>query len=232
MVPITSIPPTTPIPPGYPPTSIPNHSPHPQVNPNHDELLCRFISEFSEFPEISNENVATRTADPEPEASNIPPPTEPLLALTGERGDLAIRGFWEKQTECIFDVRITNTDALSRIEQSKSVKGCLEAQEKEKKDKYLKSCLERRRHFTPFVVSVDGVLGDEALTTLRRLSRKLAGKWKRPYPVILGYVKAKISLSVLRAVHQCVRGSRNTLVGEKRFTHMDDGAGISLVVLD
>jgi hypothetical protein len=93
MVPITSIPP------GYPPTSIPNYYPHSQVNPNHDELLGRFISEFSEFPEISNENVPTRTADPEPEASNIPPPTEPLLALTGERGDLAIRGFWEKQTE-------------------------------------------------------------------------------------------------------------------------------------
>ena len=62
--------------------------------------------------------------------------------IGSSRGDLAIRGFWEKQTEFIFDVPIMNTDSLSRIEQNKSVKGCLEAQEKEKKDKYLKPCID------------------------------------------------------------------------------------------
>jgi hypothetical protein len=40
----------------------------------------------------------------------------------------------------------------------------LESQEKEKKRKYLRACLENRHHFTPFVLSVEGLLGGEAKT--------------------------------------------------------------------
>jgi hypothetical protein len=29
----------------------------------------------------------------------------------------------------------------------------------EKKKKYLQACLEQRRHFTPFVISTDGLIG-------------------------------------------------------------------------
>jgi hypothetical protein len=34
----------------------------------------------------------------------------------------------------------------------------------EKNKKYLEACLEQRCHFTPFVVSTDGLLGKEAKT--------------------------------------------------------------------
>jgi hypothetical protein len=47
--------------------------------------------------------------------------------------------------------------------------------------KYLKPCLENRHHFTPFVCSVDGLLGREAKTFAKRLAAKLATKWKQPY---------------------------------------------------
>eukprot|EP00957_Ditylum_brightwellii_P022676 1709887-Ditylum_brightwellii.AAC.2 len=41
---------------------------------------------------------------------------------------------------------------------------------KKKKGKYLNACLEQNGHFSPFVVSVDGMLGKEAAMVLRQLS--------------------------------------------------------------
>jgi hypothetical protein len=72
-----------------------------------------------------------------------------------DRGDGLIRGLWEPSTDCIIDVRFTDTDASSYL--SKDPAKVLEQHEKEKKKKYLKPCLEQRRHFTPFVVSTDGL---------------------------------------------------------------------------
>jgi hypothetical protein len=55
----------------------------------------------------------------------------------------------------------------------------LKSQEKEKKWKYLEACLEQRHHFTPFVVSTDGMMGREASTFAKCLSAKLAEKWQK-----------------------------------------------------
>jgi hypothetical protein len=54
----------------------------------------------------------------------------------------------------------------------------LAAHEREKKKKYLGACcLEQRRHFSPFVVSMDGLLGkEEAKLLLKKLSARLAEK--------------------------------------------------------
>jgi hypothetical protein len=51
------------------------------------------------------------------------------------RGDLLIRGFWGRGTDCIIDVRVTDTDAKSNL--NKDPAKVLEAHEKEKKRKYL-----------------------------------------------------------------------------------------------
>eukprot|EP00957_Ditylum_brightwellii_P193523 14737036-Ditylum_brightwellii.AAC.1 len=66
----------------------------------------------------------------------------------------------EQQTETIIDVRITNSDVKSYLNQI--VAKHLEAQEKEKKDKYLPLYREQRKSFAPFVAMVDGILGQEA----------------------------------------------------------------------
>ena len=57
----------------------------------------------------------------------------------------------------------------------------LAAHEHEKKNKYLEPCLNQRRHFTPFVVSTDGLVGKEATTLLKKLSAILAEKTGKPY---------------------------------------------------
>ena len=72
-----------------------------------------------------------------------------------------------------------NTDTVSY--QSQTPEKFLETAECKKKRMYLNACLNWRRHFTPFVASVDGLLGVEAEATLKRIAIHLAQKWKELY---------------------------------------------------
>ena len=74
---------------------------------------------------------------------------------------------------------VMNTDALSH--HNKSMEKCLRIVENGKKRKYLEACLRKHYHFLPFVVSMDGLLGVETEDTLKRISIRLATKWKQPY---------------------------------------------------
>ena len=74
---------------------------------------------------------------------------------------------------------VVNTDAKSYWD--KSPEKCLEEAEKSKKNMYLERCLQQRRYFSPFVASVDGLLGVEAMATLKRISIRLASKWRQSY---------------------------------------------------
>ena len=56
--------------------------------------------------------------------------------------------------------RMTDTDQNSYV--SNPVDCVLATQEQDKKGKYLVDCLAARKYFTPFAVSVDGVVGKEA----------------------------------------------------------------------
>jgi hypothetical protein len=149
--------------------------------------------------------------------------------VTGEsdRGDLLLRGFWARGTDCIVDVRVTDTDAKSYCKRPPDK--VLESGEKLKKKKYLEACLEQRRHFTPFVCSVDGLLGREAQTFAKRLAAKLAKKWQRSYSQTCGYVNARLSIAIIRATHLCLRGSRiPTSKISTKFPQWEDGAGLAL----
>jgi hypothetical protein len=113
---------------------------------------------------------------------------------SADRGDLSICGLWQRQTDCIIDVRVTDTDAKSNL--SKDPAKVLEAHEKGKKRKYLAPCIAQRRHFTPFAVSTDGLIGKEAKSVLKALSIKLAEKWEKPYTVVRGYVNTRMSIAI------------------------------------
>ena len=76
-------------------------------------------------------------------------------------------------------MRVVNTDA--QLHRTKDPERCLQEAERKKKWMYLEACLQQRRHFSPFVASVDGLLGVEAISTLKRLASRLATKWKQPY---------------------------------------------------
>ena len=142
-----------------------------------------------------------------------------------------MRGLWNKSTDCIIDVRLTDTDQSTYL--TKSPSEVLEQHEKEKKTKYAKKCLDQQRTFTPFVVTVDGMLGKEANSLLKHIAHLFVAKWDLTYSKVRGYLNAKISLACLRSAHRCLRGSRvpstricrSHLVVDRPW---EDGAGMDL----
>ena len=94
---------------------------------------------------------------------------------------------------------------------------------------YLEACLQQCRHFSPFFASLDGLLGMEATATLKRLVICLSTKWKQSYSETCGYVKSRIVITLVRATHRCIRGSR---VLAHRISvqrpQWEDGAGLNL----
>ena len=137
--------------------------------------------------------------------------------------DLSVRGVWEPQTEALFDIRVVDTDARSyRARSPRDVLSCAEV---EKKCKYLQACQDRRATFTPLCISVDDMLGSEAEFFVKRLGDFLAARWERPYSVVMGWVRARLSFAVLRAALLCVRGSRT----KWRSLGIVDGASLPLI---
>ena len=98
-----------------------------------------------------------------------------------------VYGFWKPGRLCIFDIRITDTDARSY--RHKCPHKVLADQEEEKKKKYLDTCHELRKDFTPLVYSVDGMAGREAMAAEKRVASALAKKWHRPYPQMCQFVR-------------------------------------------
>ena len=140
--------------------------------------------------------------------------------------DLRIRGVWQPQTAALFDIRVVHTDAQSYV--GRSVQAVLKSAELEKKRKYNQAAADRHMHasFTPFVLSVDGLLAREADLTLQRFADKLSRKWDKPYAEIMGWMRTRLSFAILRATNYCVRGSR---VKWRSGVGMEDGAGLNLM---
>jgi hypothetical protein len=131
--------------------------------------------------------------------------TEPSPEL---RSDLAVHGFWTRGQTAIFDVRITDTDQPSNRNTADPAKVLLR-HEKEKKEKYGALYIAGRRTFTPLVFSIDGLLGKEATAASKRLASTLAAKWKRSYSEICGFVRSRLSITLIRSSSRCLRADRN-----------------------
>ena len=151
-------------------------------------------------------------------------------ANDGKRGDILMRGLYQRGLDCIIDVRVTDLDCKSNRNQDPEK--VLARQEKQKKTKYLQACLKQRRSFVPFVVSTDGMLGFEATNLIRRIAQKLAGKWQLPYSQVCGLLRARVIIAIARATHLCIRGSRVSAYHTSRKVQWDDGAGVGLFETD
>ena len=139
--------------------------------------------------------------------------------------DVAVHGFWRRGATAIFDVRVTDTDAP--YHRSQAPHKILAKQEREKKDKYVDACLARRRTFTPLVFLVDGLQGGEASEATKRLASRLSAKWKRTYSEVCGFVRSRLSITLVRTTSLCLRGARNPTARANHAT-WDSGAGLSL----
>ncbi len=89
-------------------------------------------------------------------------------ASEDDRGDILLRGFWARGTDCIVDVRVTDTDAKSY--RHRDPDKVIATQEREMKRKHLAPCLEQRRHSTPSLCSTAALLSRAAQTFAHRLA--------------------------------------------------------------
>ena len=64
--------------------------------------------------------------------------------------------------------------------------------DKEKKDKHGKDCHKQQKHFSPFVLSGDVILGNKALVAITDLSRLMVGKFNAPISHICVLVNQRI----------------------------------------
>ena len=97
--------------------------------------------------------------------------TEGMSTPAEERGDLLVRFLWKHQTDCILDVRTTAQSSAKR-RRATSKPACTSAS------------------FSPFVVSCDGVLGNEA-KVLQNLAGSLAKKSAKSYSVTSNFMKSR-----------------------------------------
>ena len=151
----------------------------------------------------------------------------PSPEVTENKGNLLIRHLWQNGTDSVHDMRVVNTDAKSHM--AKAPEKCLHEAGRGKKRVYLEACLQQRRNFSPFVASVDVLLGVEETETLKRLDICLDTKWKQPYSKTCGYVKSRIAITLVRATHRCIQGF---WVPAHRISvqrpQLEDGTGLNL----
>ena len=131
------------------------------------------------------------------------------LSLPGLKADIGVRGVWQPQAVALFDVRVVDTDAPSYVALTPS--SVLKNAENEKKRKYLVACEAIHASFTPLCVSVDGLLGVEFKSFVKRLAEQLSIIKHQPYSMIMNWIKTKLSFSIQRATNLCIRGSRTKL---------------------
>ena len=156
----------------------------------------------------------------------VEPQTGLEYELEAYCGDLLIRGFWDRGTDCIIDVRICDVNQPPYL--TRNPVSVLKSTENAKKKQYLEPCLDQRRLFTPFVVSCDGLLGKGADVFLKRLSMKLAKKWHRSYSQTVSFVMTRFDISLVRAKNRCFRGSRIPTEIISHGVDWKDGAGLGL----
>ena len=83
---------------------------------------------------------------------------------------------------------------------------------------------DRRGTFTPFVLSVDGLLHKEASHFLKHMATALSSKWDKAYSITSSYIRSRLAFAGVRAVSLCIRGSRTKWRSGLGF---DDGAPLA-----
>ena len=109
-----------------------------------------------------------------------------------------------------FNVKVFNLLALSNC--PLTVASCYRRHEREKRISYDQRVMEiEHGTFTPLVFSAAGGMGNAATIMFRRLVSLLATKCSQPFSRTLGWIRCRLSFSLLRSAITCIRGARLTI---------------------
>ena len=153
------------------------------------------------------------------------------ITQDGARLDVAADGFWGSRFErAFFDVRVFNPYAPSN--QRSSLPQCYRNHENIKKRAYDQRIREvEHGTFSPLVFSCTGGMGRAAATTYKRLASLIAAKRDEPYSMTMGWIRCRLSFSLLRAAIMCVRGVRSSMghAGREPEAPLDLVSSVGLV---
>ena len=79
------------------------------------------------------------------------------------------------------------------------------------------------------VYSADGIPGAEALAAQKRLAALLSYKLKQEYSEMCGFVRARMSLAMVRSDSLLLRGPRNKGVRIRQLPELADGVVMALL---
>ena len=128
----------------------------------------------------------------------------------GARLDVAADGFWGSRFErAFFDVRVFNPYAPSN--KRSTLQACYRKHENTKRayDQRIREV--EHGTFSALVFSSTGGMGRQAITTYKRLASLIAEKRDKPYSITMGWIRCRLSFSLLRSSIMCIRGARSSL---------------------
>ena len=115
--------------------------------------------------------------------------------------DLGIRDVWQPQVEVLFNIHVIDTDAPSY--RRRSPVSILDSGAVEKKRVCCSAVEDRRGNFTPFVLSIDGLLQHEAAHFVKLLSAR-----EKPFSDVLAFVHSRLQFASVHFASMCLRASR------------------------
>ena len=126
------------------------------------------------------------------------------------RLDIAAYGFWGSRFErAFFDVQVFNPCARSN--RQTSLQSAYRRHEQKKKRQYDQKIREvEHSTFTPLVLSTTGGMGRAATTFYKRLAAMLSEKRDVPYSKMIGWIRCRMSFSLVRASVMSIRGARSS----------------------
>ena len=165
--------------------------------------------------------------DVEIEPRLLPFQGESLTGRTANRSsearvDIRAGGFWTRQQDAFFDVRVTYPKAvlLSRREALSQ----LSDHEREKKRQYAERInVVDRGAFTPLVFSTTGMAGRECSMFLKSLVSMIVEKnVDLKYSVVMNRLRCKLSFCLLRWCITCLRGCRSSYRKHRNRTFISE----------
>ena len=133
------------------------------------------------------------------------------------QGDVIIWVFWELQTDAIIGVKFGDTD--NDTYKNDLMDKNLNRWEKQQTNNHGKRCHKQWKHFHPFVLSVDVMLGKEALVVLMNLSQLMTEKMDEPILHVQIWINGQVAIAVSRLYSCMIRGAR--LLSDIRYQDPD-----------
>ena len=203
---------------GWTPPRLPSHCICGSSFSTDHTMNCKYVG----FPSICHNELRNITAELLTKTSSnvlIKPPLQPLTgeqlshqsSNTEDNAQVNIAAFnvCSPSDRAFFDVRVYNPFSTTYIRST--LKASYRRNEQKKRRQY-DSRIHTVEHgtFTSLVFTTAGGMGPVATTFCKRLASNLSDHHKKPYSLILNWIRCQMSFSHFRSTILCLRGAHSS----------------------